>query len=248
MKGQGLQRNRKRGRRLAGCAAALMVAGAAAGCTAYDPQGAAQQYAPSYYNQSYDQLSARTKDAARGPSVQPEQPGLAHQRPGRLEYRPPRAGHRHPAVRSAPLAEVRKAYPVAAPADRESTDRKRGHGIAVPADEGGGRQMKRTQIKKIVTALAVVIFSGAIGTAAMAQDWRGPHPLANTDHYLDQTSGGRGSSSSSIRAWSTTPGMWRAIRACMNSSHASGCAHRMEVASVPLHESRRPNTIRTINK
>ena len=38
-----------------------MVAGAAAGCTAYDPQGAAQQYAPSYYNQSYDQLSAQQK-------------------------------------------------------------------------------------------------------------------------------------------------------------------------------------------
>jgi phosphoglucomutase len=61
MKGQGLQRNRKRGRILAGCAAALMVAGATAGCTAYDPQGAAQQYAPSYYNQSYDQLSAEQK-------------------------------------------------------------------------------------------------------------------------------------------------------------------------------------------
>jgi hypothetical protein len=48
------------------------------------------------------------------------------------------------------------------------------------------RQMKRPRIKKIVTALAVVIFSGAIGTAALAQDWRGPHPLANTDHYLDR--------------------------------------------------------------
>lgn len=61
MKGKGLQGNRKRGRRLAGCAATLMVAGAAAGCTAYDPQGAAQQYAPSYYKQSYDQLSAQQK-------------------------------------------------------------------------------------------------------------------------------------------------------------------------------------------
>ena len=29
--------------------------------------------------------------------------------------------------------------------------------------------MKRTQIKRTVTALAVVVFSGAIGTAAMAQ-------------------------------------------------------------------------------
>jgi hypothetical protein len=61
MKGQGRTRTRKRARGIAGCAAALMVAGAAAGCTAYDPQGAAQQYAPSYYNQSYDQLSAEQK-------------------------------------------------------------------------------------------------------------------------------------------------------------------------------------------
>ena len=61
MKRQGLQDHRKRGRRLAGCAAALILASAAAGCTAYDPQGAAQQYAPSYCNQSYDQLSAQQK-------------------------------------------------------------------------------------------------------------------------------------------------------------------------------------------
>jgi hypothetical protein len=61
MKAEDHKGNQKRGRRLAGCAVALMVAGAAAGCTAYDPQGAAQQYAPSYYNQSYDQLSAQQK-------------------------------------------------------------------------------------------------------------------------------------------------------------------------------------------
>lgn len=41
--------------------AAGVVAGTLAGCTAYDPQGAAQQSAPSYYNQSYDQLSAAQK-------------------------------------------------------------------------------------------------------------------------------------------------------------------------------------------
>lgn len=45
--------------------------------------------------------------------------------------------------------------------------------------------MKRHQLKKTVAALAVVVFSGAIGTAALAQNWRGPHPLATTDHYLD---------------------------------------------------------------
>jgi len=61
MKAQGRKGSQKRKRRLAGCAAALMVAGAAAGCTAYDPQGGGQQYAPSYYNQSYDQLSAQQK-------------------------------------------------------------------------------------------------------------------------------------------------------------------------------------------
>lgn len=46
--------------------------------------------------------------------------------------------------------------------------------------------MKRHQLKKTMTALAVVVFSGALGTAAMAQDWRRPHPLATTDHYLDR--------------------------------------------------------------
>jgi len=45
--------------------------------------------------------------------------------------------------------------------------------------------MKRKQLKHTVAVLAVVVFAGAIATAAMAQDWRAPHPLANTDHYLD---------------------------------------------------------------
>lgn len=61
MKGRYSGKNRGRGLRLAGFIGALMVAGAAAGCTAYDPQGAAQQYAPRYYNQSYDQLTAQQK-------------------------------------------------------------------------------------------------------------------------------------------------------------------------------------------
>ncbi len=56
-------RNRSscRARRLHACAVAALMAVASASCTAYDPQGAAQQYAPSYYSQSYDQLSAQQK-------------------------------------------------------------------------------------------------------------------------------------------------------------------------------------------
>lgn len=52
--------------------------------------------------------------------------------------------------------------------------------------------MKRTQIKRMVTALAVVVFSGAIRTAAMAQVGPGYNPdisrteVANFDHYLDR--------------------------------------------------------------
>jgi hypothetical protein len=37
------------------------MAVALAGCTAFNPQGAAQQYAPSYYNQQYAQLSPEQK-------------------------------------------------------------------------------------------------------------------------------------------------------------------------------------------
>ncbi len=54
-------RDSGRARRLCGCAVAALMAVVSAGCTAYDPQGAARQYAPSYYNQSYDQLSAQQK-------------------------------------------------------------------------------------------------------------------------------------------------------------------------------------------
>jgi hypothetical protein len=32
-----------------------------AGCTAFNPQGAAQQYAPSYYNQPYSSLTPQQK-------------------------------------------------------------------------------------------------------------------------------------------------------------------------------------------
>lgn len=46
---------------IAACAVALGIACTFAGCTAYDPQGAAQEAAPSYYNQPYSQLSAEQK-------------------------------------------------------------------------------------------------------------------------------------------------------------------------------------------
>jgi hypothetical protein len=39
----------------------LMVVLIAESCTAFNPQGAAIQQAPSYYNESYDQLSAEQK-------------------------------------------------------------------------------------------------------------------------------------------------------------------------------------------
>lgn len=53
-----------RRRSLAGRGPALGLIGvfcALAGCAAFDPQGTARQYAPSYYNQSYDQLSPQQK-------------------------------------------------------------------------------------------------------------------------------------------------------------------------------------------
>jgi hypothetical protein len=52
--------------------------------------------------------------------------------------------------------------------------------------------MKRKQLKRTVTAIAVVVFSGAIGTAATAQEPPGYNPdisrteVANFDHYLDR--------------------------------------------------------------
>jgi hypothetical protein len=52
--------------------------------------------------------------------------------------------------------------------------------------------MKRKQLKRTVTVLAVVVFSGAIGTAAMAQERLAYNPdisrteVANLDHYLDR--------------------------------------------------------------
>jgi hypothetical protein len=52
-------------------------------------------------------------------------------------------------------------------------------------------EMKRRQLKRTVTALAVVVFSGALGATAMAQQWPGRNPhisrteIATFDHYLD---------------------------------------------------------------
>ena len=48
-------------RRLAAMGAAVSLFGALAGCAAYDPQGTAQQYAPSYYNQPYSSLTPEQK-------------------------------------------------------------------------------------------------------------------------------------------------------------------------------------------
>lgn len=51
--------------------------------------------------------------------------------------------------------------------------------------------MKPRQLKRTVTALAVAVFSGALGATAMAQQWPGRNPdisraeIVNFDHYLD---------------------------------------------------------------
>ena len=51
--------------------------------------------------------------------------------------------------------------------------------------------MKRRHLKRTVTALAAVVFSGALGATAMAQEWPGRNPdvshaeVANFDQYLD---------------------------------------------------------------
>lgn len=41
----------------------ILLGGTLAGCTAFDPQGAAQQYAPSYYNAPYSSLTPQQKMA-----------------------------------------------------------------------------------------------------------------------------------------------------------------------------------------
>jgi hypothetical protein len=40
---------------------AILLGGTLAGCAAFNPQGAAQQYAPSYYNTPYSSLSPQQK-------------------------------------------------------------------------------------------------------------------------------------------------------------------------------------------
>jgi hypothetical protein len=45
----------------AGYAVMLLAGTALAGCAAFDPQGTAQQYAPSYYNAPYSSLSPEQK-------------------------------------------------------------------------------------------------------------------------------------------------------------------------------------------
>jgi hypothetical protein len=39
----------------------MLLSAILAGCTAFDPQGAAQQYAPSYYNAPYSSLTPQQK-------------------------------------------------------------------------------------------------------------------------------------------------------------------------------------------
>ncbi len=41
--------------------AGILLGGTFAGCTAFNPQGAAQQYAPSYYNAPYSSLTPQQK-------------------------------------------------------------------------------------------------------------------------------------------------------------------------------------------
>ncbi|GEM_PF-3511742 len=48
-------------RRAAGLMVLAAVTATFAGCAAYDPQGTAQAYAPSYYNASYSSLSPEQK-------------------------------------------------------------------------------------------------------------------------------------------------------------------------------------------
>jgi hypothetical protein len=51
-----------RWRRTVGIGAAVSLFGSAlAGCAAFDPQGTAQQYSPSYYNAPYSSLSPEQK-------------------------------------------------------------------------------------------------------------------------------------------------------------------------------------------
>jgi hypothetical protein len=46
---------------LGACAIALLAGVSLSSCTAMDPQSAAQQYAPMYYNQPYSSLSPQQK-------------------------------------------------------------------------------------------------------------------------------------------------------------------------------------------
>src|SRR5580704_15619428 len=48
-------------RSIATAATVMMVSAFVGGCTAFDPQGAAQQYAPSYYNEPYSSLTPQQK-------------------------------------------------------------------------------------------------------------------------------------------------------------------------------------------
>jgi hypothetical protein len=61
MKGREFKARNGFRRAIAGFAISMILGSAIAGCAAYDPQGAAQQWAPNYYNQSYASLDAEQK-------------------------------------------------------------------------------------------------------------------------------------------------------------------------------------------
>src|ERR1700730_15659239 len=102
------------------------------------------------------QLAQRAaEDAARGSSCESEQPGTAHHREHGVERGPPRGRHRNPAVCGTPLT----------PLTEDTED-------AIRTDEVKTSQSdsRRTVMKRAITTLtAALIFSGAFGSAAMAQ-------------------------------------------------------------------------------
>ena len=77
----------------------LMAALIVQGCTAFNPQGAAIQQAPNYYNgEQYSQLSPEQKMQLEDHLVQPKQLCVANQRRRRVERRPARPGNGSSAV------------------------------------------------------------------------------------------------------------------------------------------------------
>ena len=59
----------------------ITLASTLAGCTAFNPQGAAQQSAPSYYDAPYSSLTPQQKMQLEDHLANREQSGLAGRRP-----------------------------------------------------------------------------------------------------------------------------------------------------------------------